>query len=549
MKRIIAAYILMLFCGTLFQVEANIGLENSTNEKVVLVTDRSLYIAGEQICFSAALISRAEKRSTVLYVEVLTVENSRVFAGKYDLVNNKAVGVIPTSHELVSGWYIIKAYTKWMRNFGLEDFSISLVQVVNPKKGVKGESVVRANNNARVTLDSVFSHKGISVIMEKKNYKPREKVQFSFNLSKSVTPIVVAAAVVPRQVGKGFHLKSNGNNENKTPEFIYPQEVNSLIVCGKVTETMGKNAPYKRVNITTLSPITDFIAGRTDSAGNFIIQLPKNKGRGELFVGTEEVDGDEYRILIDSDYDTRPIALPHTPLSYSADLALAMSQNYQIDSSYNYLQRLTLSDSITIGQLPFYGKPEYSLFLDKYIQLPTIQEYFLELIHEVDIRSKNGRKYFKIQSNNSDMLTYDPLILVDNIAIENHERVLKIKANQIEQIDLINNPYYKGEMTYGGIISFKARKGDFAGIELSPSDIFVSYEMLAASTCPELGVEERSFFPDARNTLYWNPDIDLITDSALHFYTPDLLGEYEIVIWVVDVDGNLIVNNEPFSVR
>ena len=74
------------------------------------------------------------------------------------------------------------------------------------------------------------------------------------------------------------------------------------------------------------------------------------------------------------------------------------------------------------------------------------------------------------------MAIYDPLVMIDWVAVSDNESILGTPTQSISRIELVNAPYIKGDMIYGGIISIISKKGDFAGIDLPRNGIFINYK-------------------------------------------------------------------------
>ncbi len=94
-------------------------------EKVYLQTDRSYYNTGEDLWFSAFL-SNAKSTSLTstsnnLYVELISAKAGMLDRKIIRLDKGLGKGDFKLMDSIPSGWYNIRAYTNWMRNFG-DDF-------------------------------------------------------------------------------------------------------------------------------------------------------------------------------------------------------------------------------------------------------------------------------------------------------------------------------------------------------------------------------------------------------------------------------------------
>lgn len=105
-------------------------------ENLVVFTDRSLYAVNEDIRFSAFLQSGGDQYhgigSLVLYTELLNTAGSAVSKGIFPISENWSGGYISIPSNLSSGNYFLRCYTRWMRNFGSQDYAYVPIRVVNP---------------------------------------------------------------------------------------------------------------------------------------------------------------------------------------------------------------------------------------------------------------------------------------------------------------------------------------------------------------------------------------------------------------------------------
>ncbi len=65
----------------------------------------------------------------------------------------------------------------------------------------------------------------------------------------------------------------------------------------------------------------------------------------------------------------------------------------------------------------FYGEPTELLVIETYIDLPTLEDYFSELAGAVKVRKSQGKKHFRFASTRPEMTIYDPLVLIDWVAV------------------------------------------------------------------------------------------------------------------------------------
>jgi hypothetical protein len=149
------------------------------------------------------------------------------------------------------------------------------------------------------------------------------------------------------------------------------------------------------------------------------------------------------------------------------------------------------------------------------------------------------------------MSLYDPLVLIDWVAVDDIEKILAMSPQKIERAELVNALYVKGSITYGGIVSFVSKKKDFAGINLPSSGTFVNYGFLEECNDNLPLVPLSGNMPDSRNTIYWNPDIPTNNDGSadISFTAPDTPGNYIILLSKISVTGEVSSTKEMIVVK
>ncbi len=377
-------------------------------------------------------------------------------------------------------------------------------------------------------------------------------MQSSFQyISLAVVPeFSVSAEIVklPRQVGGSAE---NGHSDNSA--FYYP-ETRGLTVAGKLTDNTSGNAlPYTRVNLSVIGKGRDFMAVQTDSAGLFFFSLPDYTGYRDLFLCAGRASSPDPKILVDNDFCTVPVQLPSgtfTLTPQERETAYKMAVNVQLDTYYK-VDSIPGDPVEAEDEQAFYGKPDDILYIDDYIQLPTLEEYFNGLPTLVRVRKHKGEKYFKVIGPQAGLNNFDPLIMVDQVAIDDASKVLGINPANISRIEVINVLYAKGDETFGGIINIISRHGDFAGIDLPSSGIFIRYAFLAEEVKAPVYSSLPLSFPDTRNTLYWDPELGLNGEghSEVFFTVPDTPGRYLVVLNGVNLKGEVSRQTIQFEVQ
>ena len=110
-------------------------------EKIFVHTDKEFYLAGEICWFKVYLVDAAGHRplglSKVAYLEWLDKDNRAVLQTKIALKDGHGDGSLYLPLTFHSGHYKLRAYTSWMRNFGVDGFFEKAMTVVNARKSAE----------------------------------------------------------------------------------------------------------------------------------------------------------------------------------------------------------------------------------------------------------------------------------------------------------------------------------------------------------------------------------------------------------------------------
>ena len=561
-KRHISIFALLIFAWPCFATRPLISPAQNI-EKVVLITDRSVYITTEQVKFFASLSAGKDGsnpvESEILYCEIITPDGNRIAGNKYLISDNSVSGCIDIPENLVSGAYYIRAYTKVMRNNGPESYGYNQVLIINPYR----DEVLAKNNKSQgsatqaVPLKSRSMSDALFVSADKNSYVARETVTVSLSLApvnedgENIPLNNVCLSVIPgNYISKPVAVvRADKKLAGKTD--YYP-ETRGLSITGKLTENpAGIPVIDKKVNLSIIGEGRDFMSVRTDSTGQFHFAMPSYTGTRDLFVCAEKTDSVKVKIWVDNDFCTLPIQLPSPAINLSEnDLSNLqdMAQNVQISAHY-YTDSVKNTRNPKIEKYPFYGKPSNIIYIDKYIQLPTLEEYFNELPSEVKVRKRKGQPRFDVLGTRGVSL-YEPLVMVDYVAVDEPAKVLAASPQNISRIEVVKDDYIKGGQTYGGVVSIISKKADFAGIDLPSAGIFINFSFLSENTCNTAGYDFTAGHPDSRNTVLWKPGIKINngTTEKYTFTAPDTPGTYTIMIEGINKKGEMVTVTGAFEV-
>jgi hypothetical protein len=531
---------------------------NAGGERIQVCTDRTMYVSGEKVYFSAVIYNiknhYAEEFSRIFYCELITSDGKKIAGRKYLLQNSCGQGCLTIPEGTISGIYFLKFYTRFMRNTGTEDYKYILLKIINPFK-----TEVLSGNDRIDTIDLAGNNKEMftgdqscKILSSKKTFSPREDIHLNINVDTGKgLPARLCMSVIPETTFK-VSAASKKIKPDTVNKGVYFPETRGISLSGKVIgKESGKPVPDAKVNLSIIGD-KDLLVVRTDSSGKFFFALPDYYGKKDIFLCADDLPDIKPEILIDNDFCSRPVNLPFLRFTLNEEetkAAYKLAVNSRITSMFN-VDTIAGDSTGQTTNVSFYGKPTEVLIMDKYIELPTIGEYFNELPGAVRVRKFQGKKQFRFYNTQEEMLLYDPLVLVDWVAVNDIEKILAMPPFEIERIELVNSLYVKGTVTYGGIISFVSKKNDFAGIDLPKSGTFINYSFLEKCTDNIPSVPLPANIPDSRNTVYWNPDVQTndTGNAAISFPAPDTPGKYDILLRGMSKTGKVVTTKETIVV-
>ena len=115
-------------------------LSKGLNEKSILITDRDLYLSGENICFKTYNIFNDSilniDLSKVVYIEIFKAQQS-IVKKKFNALKGYANGIIHIPNEIITGNYFIRAYTKYQQNLAPESLFTQTIRIINPNTAIQ----------------------------------------------------------------------------------------------------------------------------------------------------------------------------------------------------------------------------------------------------------------------------------------------------------------------------------------------------------------------------------------------------------------------------
>ncbi len=542
-----------------------------SGERIMLFTDRKLYCTSEKIYFMAAYTCFKEMEpftwSSVLYVELIAWNGQKLIGLKVPLDQSGTSGVLTIPDNIFSGNYYLRAYTKWMRNFSVYDYGYQEIKIVNPflpdfeaaPEALTGHQKPQSNR-----VNPADRMNGIICSASEKKYKTRQKAEVELFPAGAGSVSCDNYCISVVKVGVGDTLLSYFPAEPKpdtcsSGNIEYLPEIRGISVSGKIIEKTTR-IPVENIPVYLTIPLHgEYLSVFfTNKEGRFVFTIPHMKGEHDFYIGAEVPDTLDAEIYIDNDFCNKPVALPFQAFQLNEDereLVREMMITRQLNEKYKVnLEPLKDQKNNSDNPVVFYGSAKHIFYTDKYIELPNLEEFFIELIPDVYVKYKKKIPYLK-NAGTTSLSNSFPLILMDNIPVENMEFLLKTPVNRIERIEVIDKGYIVAGSRYDGLISIYSKNKDMAGMELNKNNMFFRYTLFADEEpgSPVRGFpSDNSRIPDRRNLLYWDSHIHLSTGqkTIVSFYTSDIKGDYAVAVRGYDSeDGNERCGRCFFSVE
>ncbi len=523
-------------------------------EKIKIVTDRQLYIAGETIWFALCISDQEQGElsdfSKIAYVELIGSTGLVMSRVKVELNNGTGNGSMDLSKDLNSGNYQLRSYTQAMRNYGEDIFEKHPVIVLHPDQQIvttKGrDHAIAANqkhqdNNADIV---------VSVKLNKEVYDQRGRVQLDIEAKDhNAQPVSTDLSVSVTLGSATFRLADldTPKAEDQTPTKTYASETIGMHLSGQVLSTSTEEGiPDVKVYLAFPGEKALVYSALTDDKGRFRFILPKLYGPKEVVVQVEQKYEDQAKIEIDDEYHESSISAGELFMLEEQWLpfANALLENASIAKAYTaFKEQPVYKQDSTFFNFPFYGTYDKQYVLDDYTRFP-LPEFYFEIVSEVRVLGKFGSERLKVANTWSlPNREVPPLLLVDGVPVFDNDKFLKINNKLISSTQIIMEPFWLNTSIFDGIIEVTSFEKDARSFDLPESSIrkgiltLLPERLFDAISYSEVKEET---IPDFRNTLYWNPVVrtDNEGKASITFYTSDAIGDYIIDIRAKNVKAN-----------
>jgi hypothetical protein len=565
-------------------------------EKIIVQTDRDIYITGEKVWLKAYKINKLTGTpsgfSKIVYVELLDSLSNPVNQEKVWITGTSGDTGFRLSDTLNSGNYLIRAYTKWMLNFSEDLFFYKTLIVINPFKNteklvnetlenIPGSSFPALTEN-QASTGLISNNNGSNLIInvqpQKEKYLPREKVKLDISVTdRAGNPVetdlsvsVIKPSLLNQDRKNPLPINDNlpltfdqgllNNSAKAIPDHL--PEIEGPLLIGTIKNKIT-NEPLKNIDISLSlvgkTSICQFV--KTNDKGEFHFVLREQYGLSELVIQPLSSDISTSYVELNqpfcNTYNLNKAGVFVFDSSKTESINNAII-SMQINNMYEpFRQKKQIVPLNPTGNADFYGKPDRRITMSDYVELRNIREIVKEILPDMTVIRKNRKYSLKIINS----YPYKPfenqaLILVDGVPVYDIENLLTVSSKELQKIDIIYRRYYFSDYIFDGIVSFTSKKGDMSALESDKTgyrQVFEGYKPLYYFYSPDYSIDslKSSRIPDFRNTLYWKPDLKSAVNgkTSVEFYTSDESGLYTVIVEGISLTGKTGYYTIPLLVK
>lgn len=521
----------------------------TVNERMEAVTDKDLYLSGEQMAvklYTTDTEGRSIGLSRVAYVELIGDADNNVQL-KVEMNQGQGQAVVKLPYTLATGTYRLTAYTRWMRNEGEKVFFSKRIGIFNSIRHQPETDQAILTDSPRELPPTLPTAQGnVTARTDRQTYAARQEV--TLQLEGLPADAQATVAVVRRD---GLDVSGQADIPLPVhphgPEPCLPEE-KGMIVEGIFTPHEDSDATPVNPNLTVQGNQINFYAGKTGEPGRLIFNTPILKGMTETVTAVQRGG----HITLTSPFVTTAPQRLH-PLTVSTASRQALTErNIALQSTEHYYGSMPAQAAEIAGYLTDV-KPDKCYDLDQYRRFDTFEETFMEFMPGVSTKGSKGNRHLIVFDalNGVSDAKRNTLVLLDGVAVMDHELILAYDPHLVKYVETYLSDFAFGNQIYNGILFLKTPHLKLSGFDLPRTSVICEYEGVHPQTgmyLPSASADTPSHMPDLRHTLYWNPNVTA-QDTRLTFRTSDMRGTYIVKVEGRTKSGERIIGYASFEVE
>ena len=513
-------------------------------EKVYVSTDRSVYVAGDEIWCSLFCVNAKTGElspfSAVSYLELVSTDGT-VTTAKVSLMDGRGAGKFRIPVSAPTGNYRLIAYTAQNQAGYLPGSKVLSVFNTTSLARVKdGVSFLSESEYRALPKEEKASDRKVSVYL---NGNPRVGQPFTLNLQNAGDAVDMSVSVYAldeiAQPANGTLADFLGQScpeqasSNRLPE--YEGEVIYAAVEGLVSRQLDSLSDMAVATLSSAGSPSDVYVGRMNGKGRLIFFTNNIYGDRELVC---EVNSDCGYISLTDPFirpevaDIQPLALSSLQYGPLVQRKAGIVNSLQVDTLVQFLTRrhdvLLESDK------------RIHYHLDDYTRFPSLREVIVEIIPELRIGQGHGRREIKMlvpdPVNSKKILMDNILVMLDGVVINDLSLLEGMDAMLLEDVDLYRQSILLGGLSFNGVVNFITRKNYVKALQFPENVRVIDFKgvsyPVAYSGTPVSG-------SDYRQLLYWHPIMQMNPRESkkLTLSAPAYAGKFRLVAEGIASDG------------
>lgn len=508
--------------------------QNDFAETISAHVSKNIAVAGETIWFSVNIkISENQNRnSKILYAELINRDGLPVLQSIHALESNSSEGYLIIPNELESDHYLLRFYTRVSPLLSEEGVFNQFITIINPKKSPRtfptsDQSIKYVFTNLKAQLD------------EKIITKTKQELIFEIPENFKTKSTTVSVSILNPFLPELLHGHIDGRIYM---EFPIDQSL--------VPEPYGHIIAAKNLNPKIDTTETFFVSAHGIQS---IVVSSKPNLTGDLYFELGAFSDYAFLIAQSSDIENQlnfsPVS-PFLPFKFKEDFVFP---NLNLKShDKEFLMDLILSSQVATYFYPLENAedlpvvtgflPDITYMLDDYTRFDDVETTLREYIPEVWVRKQSKKTLFKVSNAPlNDVFRENPLILLDAMPIFDADALAKFNPTKIQKLEVITREFSFNKDKFSGVISLTSFDNDFGGFELPEKALYLNYpEIQKPKTLQSqhLNIDLKDpNFPDFRTSLLWR--YNSYPTENLKIYSSEIKGDYEILISIVEANGNM----------
>lgn len=512
-------------------------------ERLLLTTDKQLYLAGENLWFTATTTDADGQplaASRLAYIELIGCTPAAPHA-RIELNDATGGGVLALPTTLPTGQYELVAYTRNMRNYGEDSYCRLPIAIANTLRyDVTTDNVV--------VSDTLIERKApaaptrlLTPAIRLSGEHFGHRAQVGINLEDLPADSRVSLSVTREDGQRTTCYPTLSPAATIKQNHTLQPELDGMVIDGVyVTDSEHPDTP-SHLGLSLLGHDIRYYAGFLGSDRRSVVfHTPmlygvdavvtncNNGGHVELvspFTGGT-LSKQEGRLVLDFS-DESPLT--------ERSIALQTALHYGLDSLVATERSIEMLDNYTLSR-------QYRM--DDYKRFSTFRETLVEYVMEASINTANGKPTVAIYDETTGFHnTGNTLVMIDGAVMVDHQNFLEADPLYASNLDLYYGHYLFGNQFYDGIMNIRTPGERLRHIRLPESSRMLAFDGVQTSMTTTMGAAP---LPDLRHTLCWVPKVE---DKEVTLTTSDLSGTYLVTVSGLAPDGTPIFVQKTFTVE